>query len=158
MVALLSVKIGCWLSLPPAHEVPTVMPPQSTVVLLITLPAVHEPVATELAALEEAPALEDEELLVGAVLLRLLLLLLLELEHMGVFQFAGFTHVRSQGTLPQQEPDAAALQLVLLLELTVELLDDELLVFTGTEHSFVPPATLPPKVASLQTKLPVRVL
>ena len=28
----------------------------------------------------------------------------------------------------------------------------------GTEHSFTPPAVRPPKVASLQTKLPTRTL
>ena len=37
-------------------------------------------------------------------------------------------------------------------------LDEEPPPFDGTEHSFTPPAVRPPKVASLQTKLPTRVL
>jgi hypothetical protein len=52
-----------------------------------------------------------------------------------------------------------------LMELDEELLGTELLLeeelleeAEGVEHSLLPPATRPPKVASLQTKLPVSVL
>jgi hypothetical protein len=118
MVALLSVKIGCWLSLPPAQDVPTVTPPQSTVALLMTLPAAQELGGTvELEVLEEA----FDELVLDVAALELL-----EDELLGV-------------------------------ELLTELLE-LVAVPEGTEHSLVPPATLPPKVASLQTKLPVSVL
>jgi len=43
----------------------------------------------------------------------------------------------------------------LLLAGVEELLELER---TGAEHSLTPPATLPPKVASLQTKLPLSTL
>jgi hypothetical protein len=111
MVALLSVNTGCWLSLPPAHEVPTVMPPQSTVALVMTLPAWHEFGVALLTELLD----EDFELL---------------------------------------EED-----LELLEDEDLLVLEDELLtVPLGTEHSLTPPATLPPKVASAQRKLPVSTL
>ncbi|GAA5160272.1 hypothetical protein GCM10025770_07790 [Viridibacterium curvum] len=50
----------------------------------------------------------------------------------------------------------------LLLEVAVDeellaTLDDEALV-VAVEHSFLPPAILPPKVASAQAKLPLRTL
>jgi hypothetical protein len=119
IVALTSLKSGCCDSLPPAHEVPTVMPPQSTVALVMTLPGLQLLGGTvELDALEELFDDEtldfDEELLAGGLLLE-------------------------------------------------DLLDETLLaelveVPLGTEHSLVPPATRPPKVASLQVKLPASVL
>ena len=97
------------------------MPPQSTVVLVITLPGAQLFGGTvELEALEElCDELDfDEELLDGVLLLDDLLEELLD------------------------------------FELLTELVD----VPEGTEHSFVPPAILPPNVASLQTKVPVIVL
>ncbi|MEC5387613.1 hypothetical protein VVD49_17910 [Uliginosibacterium sp. H3] len=93
------------------------IPPQSTVALVMTLPAWHElgvALLTEL--LDEVfELLDDFELLL--------------------------------------EEDFE------LLDEDGPVLDDELLaVAVGTEHSLTPPATLPPKVASLQTKLPVSTL
>lgn len=59
--------------------------------------------------------------------------------------------------LDDEELDDELLELLLdeleELELLDELLEPGLL---GTEHSLTPPATRPPKVASLQTKLPTR--
>ena len=98
--------------------------------------------------LEDATMLDDAELVDE---------LELDRGHIGVFQLAGFMHVASQGTGPQQA-DEPPLQpeLVELLELDgLELLDE---VTEGIEHSLVPPAILPPKVAALQVKLPVRFL
>ena len=152
-VALLSVKIGCCDSLPPAQEVPTVMPPQSIVVLLIALPGEQDPVATTLEVLD---ALDFEDVLLAGTLLD-------ELElHMGRFQLAGFTHVASHGTLPQHDPDDAPhWEALEELPLPAEVVAFELLDDAGVleiEHSLVPPAMRPPNVASLHTKLPDSVL
>jgi hypothetical protein len=144
------------------------MPPQSTVVLVNTLPATHALAGSELLALEDVPLAEDDELLdelcgqVGAsghwsVLLPLLLLLLvtlLELEHIGVFQLAGLAQVASHGTGPQHADEPPLQPELLLDEVGLELLDEAI----GPEHSFTPPATLPPKVASLHAKLPINTL
>jgi hypothetical protein len=97
--------------------------------LVNTAPATHALDPSELLALEEVPLVDEDDLLDElceqsgdsghwSVLLPLLLLLLvtlLELEHIGVFQLAGFAQVASHGTGPQQAEEPPLQPELLLL-------------------------------------------
>ena len=61
----------------------------------------------------------------------------------------------SEERLELEDEGAVELEAVDVTELDVR---DEELPLPGAEHSLVPPAMRPPKVAALQTKLPVRTL
>jgi hypothetical protein len=63
IVALFSVKTGGWPSPSPGQLLPTVMPPQSTVVLVKVAPATQEPLLPLDELLLELELLLDEELL-----------------------------------------------------------------------------------------------
>jgi hypothetical protein len=199
-----SVKIGGSVSTALLHSVPTVIPPQSTVPVIVDPAAQVLP--PELEELEELDELEEE--LLDDELLDEELELLDEVDTTTQQAFSPtppngavkpklasvqlIPFVACTGPLcahpppaevPRQPPNKTVPVPVKLqnspmlahrtpgsvsapppeLEELLELLedeepDDELPTVLGTEHSFMPPAVLPPKVASLQTKLPVSIL